>query len=179
MLSAIIGAVAIAVVRIVFDTTVAAPGMQNGRLPYASETGIEYLTTKGGNRVAVSTDAQGHVWMVDRAGDLYFDTGDPNVGFFVVDPEGEMVNMWEENGKTQRKMVGNINELANVRTKELGDVSAFPTRDSSQDIDIATFAQENEMSGGVPGAYPRFLEDRVVSRSWFDKLLTEYKKSNK
>jgi hypothetical protein len=58
-----------------------------------------------------------------------------------------MVNMWEENGKTQRKMVGNINELANVRTKELGDVSAFPTRDSSQDIDIATFAQENEMSG--------------------------------
>ena len=54
--------------------------------PYGCAHPFSYVTTKGGNKVAVYRDALNRVWMVDQAGDVFMDTGDPDVGVFAVSP---------------------------------------------------------------------------------------------
>ena len=45
-----------------------------------------YMKTGGGSTVGVSEDEAGRVFMFDRAGNLYYDTGDKRLGFYIVNP---------------------------------------------------------------------------------------------
>ena len=52
---------------------------------YHDKYGVQYLKTGKGNQVAVGTDkATGNIMMVDPAGNLYYDTGDQKLGFYMV-----------------------------------------------------------------------------------------------
>ena len=60
--------------------------MPAGLLPelHKDEYGIEYVTTKGGNQVAVGEDSRGRTFFIDKGGNLYYDTGDVNIGAYLV-----------------------------------------------------------------------------------------------
>ena len=51
---------------------------------YTGKRGVSYVKTAGGNTVGVKMDAEGRLYMFDRAGNLYYDTGDPRLGFYIV-----------------------------------------------------------------------------------------------
>lgn len=59
-----------------------------GQMPkvYKTEKGRPYMRTTGGRAVGVSQDVEGRIFMFDRAGNLYYDTGDKKVGFYIVRP---------------------------------------------------------------------------------------------
>lgn len=42
------------------------------------------MKTGSGSAVGVTQDADGRVFMFDRAGNLYYDTGDKRLGFYIV-----------------------------------------------------------------------------------------------
>lgn len=42
------------------------------------------MRTGAGNAVGVSEDEEGRVFFFDRAGNLYYDTGDKRLGFYIV-----------------------------------------------------------------------------------------------
>lgn len=46
--------------------------------------GVRYLKTAKGNPVAVTLDERGNIIMVDPAGNLYYDTGSPQLGIYMV-----------------------------------------------------------------------------------------------
>ena len=48
--------------------------------------GIRYVKTAGGNTVAMGSDSKGRVFFLDKAGDLFYDTGNKNLGYYVVWP---------------------------------------------------------------------------------------------
>ena len=60
--------------------------LRAGQMPevYRDRRGTHYMVTQGGNKVAVTVDKQGRAFFVDKAGDLYYDSGNPKVGFYVV-----------------------------------------------------------------------------------------------
>ena len=62
------------------------PVLHAGQMPrvYRGKRGVSYVKTAGGNTVGVKMDAEGRLYMFDRAGNLYYDTGDPRLGFCIV-----------------------------------------------------------------------------------------------
>ncbi len=48
--------------------------------------GVVFTKTKGGNTVGASVDEEGRTFLFDRAGNLYYDTGDRRLGFYIVRP---------------------------------------------------------------------------------------------
>ena len=57
-----------------------------GQMPqiYRDENGVTYTKTKGGNIVQVGQDPQGRVYFIDPDGNFYYDTGIPDLGFYMV-----------------------------------------------------------------------------------------------
>lgn len=57
-----------------------------GQMPEVRQgkKGAVYLKTKGGNTVGARVDESGRTYMFDRAGNLYYDTGDRRLGFYIV-----------------------------------------------------------------------------------------------
>ena len=53
--------------------------------------GVSYIKTAGGNTVGVRMDQEGRLYMFDRAGNLYYDTGDKRLGFYIVSPPSRML----------------------------------------------------------------------------------------
>ena len=49
-----------------------------------SDNGLQYVTTKGGNKVVVGEDSMGRVYFIDGTGNFYYDTGSSDLGFYVV-----------------------------------------------------------------------------------------------
>lgn len=49
-----------------------------------SDNGLQYVTTKGGNKVVVGEDTEGRVYFIDGSGNFYYDTGSSELGFYVV-----------------------------------------------------------------------------------------------
>ena len=49
-----------------------------------SDNGLQYVTTKGGNKVVVGEDSVGRVYFIDATGNFYYDTGSSDLGFYVV-----------------------------------------------------------------------------------------------
>ncbi len=44
------------------------------------------MKTKAGNFAMVKYDASGRMYMIDEAGTLYYDTGEPSMGVYIVSP---------------------------------------------------------------------------------------------
>lgn len=59
-----------------------------GQMPdvYTGKRGAVYMKTKGGNMVGARVDEDGRTYLFDRAGNLYYDTGDRKLGFYIVSP---------------------------------------------------------------------------------------------
>ncbi len=57
-----------------------------GQMPdvYHDPNGRVFLMTKGKEKVSVAQDQYGNVFMFDRNGNLYYDTGDKSFGMLVV-----------------------------------------------------------------------------------------------
>ena len=57
-----------------------------GQMPkvYKTKTGRPYMRTGAGSPVGVSGDEDGRIFFFDRAGNLYYDTGDKRLGFYIV-----------------------------------------------------------------------------------------------
>ena len=57
-----------------------------GQLPrvYKTKSGQPFMRTGAGSAVGVSEDEKGRVFFFDRAGNLYYDTGDKRLGFYIV-----------------------------------------------------------------------------------------------
>lgn len=51
---------------------------------YRDAAGRPYLRTKGGAKVSLLQDQLGNIFMVDPAGNLYYDTGDKRLGVYLV-----------------------------------------------------------------------------------------------
>jgi hypothetical protein len=47
-----------------------------------------YARTPGGNWIAAAADETGRVYVIDQAGDLYYDSGDPALGVIAVRCKG-------------------------------------------------------------------------------------------
>lgn len=43
-----------------------------------------YAKTPGGHWIAAATDPQGRLYMIDEIGDLYYDSGSPQIGLYAV-----------------------------------------------------------------------------------------------
>ena len=51
---------------------------------YRDEAGRPYFRTRGGAKVSILQDQLGNIFMVDPAGNLYYDTGDKGLGVYLV-----------------------------------------------------------------------------------------------
>ena len=51
---------------------------------YKTKSGRPFMRTGAGSAVGVSEDEEGRVFFFDRAGNLYYDTGDKRLGFYIV-----------------------------------------------------------------------------------------------
>ena len=60
--------------------------MAAGQMPevYRDQNGRPYLRTRGGAKVQVLQDQAGNLFMVDPAGNLYYDSGDKRIGMYLV-----------------------------------------------------------------------------------------------
>ncbi len=64
------------------------------------------MRTGAGSAVGVSEDEEGRVFFFDRAGNLYYDTGDKRLGFYIVstDPPRSPLTPDQSVGKSQEQM---------------------------------------------------------------------------
>lgn len=89
---------------------------------YDARTGVALLRTAGGNLVAATRDEAGNIFMYDKNGNIYYDTG-AEQGIYIVDSSGDMFNTWADTrGEVQRAYVGNIRDLREFSVKEIGGV---------------------------------------------------------
>ena len=51
---------------------------------FKTKSGKPFMRTGAGSAVGVSEDEEGRVFFFDRAGNLYYDTGDKRLGFYIV-----------------------------------------------------------------------------------------------
>ena len=84
--------------------------------------GYEYVTTSGGATVLFAQDEAGRTFLVDGAGDLYYDSGDGAVGWYIVDPRGTVFNLYYENGAPARRRVGTMDDLRTVDAAALAGI---------------------------------------------------------
>ena len=70
--------------------------LRAGQMPevHRGERGLTYMVTQGGHPVAVFVDRHGRASFVDAAGDLFYDSGNPKVGFYVVRRLPELCAGW-------------------------------------------------------------------------------------
>jgi len=122
---------------------------------------VQYVTTKGGNKVAVYKDSAGRVWMVDKAGDVFLDTGDPDVGVFAIDASGNMINYWEDGGETKSKVVGNVEDLWFANMKGGAPLAVF-TEDPGSGIPVEAYMNQNGLTGDMK--FPPYIDERMLSR---------------
>ena len=74
-----------------FQLTSGQPGDEGrcaGQIPpiYRDKEGMNYVKTKAGNFAMVNYDSSGRMYMIDEAGTLYYDTGEPSMGIYIVSP---------------------------------------------------------------------------------------------
>jgi hypothetical protein len=49
----------------------------------------------GGNWIAAAQDMRGRVYIIDQAGDLYYDSGNPDIGIYAVSDTGRAAAVLE------------------------------------------------------------------------------------
>lgn len=113
---------------------------------HKDEFGVTYVTTKAGNQVAVAEDSRGRTFFIDKAGNLYYDTGDVNIGAYLVDIKGSVYNLWvDKQDQPQRKYVGELSEL---QTMDIRSLAGIPVREL-----------QREFGGRFDGQYTFFKSD--------------------
>ncbi|CAL5219413.1 g1241 [Coccomyxa viridis] len=99
----------------------------DGQVPkvYKTKSGRPFMRTGAGSAVGVSEDEQGRVFFFDRAGNLYYDTGDKRLGFYIVTADYKVYNVYlDDYGEEQRKYVGDIRDVQSISVKDFGGLSA-------------------------------------------------------
>lgn len=83
---------------------------------------------KNGADFLASQDSRGRIYMVDPYGNLYYDTGMSQIGWYMVEPGGEMYNLYQTTeGKVEKTHVGNISEIKKFQMNGWQGVD-IPTR---------------------------------------------------
>uniref|UniRef100_A0A7S3VI82 Uncharacterized protein n=1 Tax=Dunaliella tertiolecta TaxID=3047 RepID=A0A7S3VI82_DUNTE len=88
-----------------------------------AEKDFVYFKTAGGHWVGAAEDEAGRLFMIDEVGDLYYDSGDPAIGMYAMDTQGNLFNFYNDVGG-ERKItpVGNIAEMKSFKVNELAGV---------------------------------------------------------
>lgn len=81
-----------------------------------------YAKTPGGNWIASAQDMRGRVYIIDQAGDLYYDSGNPDIGIYAVDPQGNLFNIYMEDNQRRITPVGNITDMKAFKVSEIAGV---------------------------------------------------------
>jgi len=88
-----------------------------------AEDGFSYIKTDGGNKVLIAEDEAGRTFLVDQDGNLYYDSGIEEVGWYIVAAsDGQVTNLFYDelnDGKLSRRVVGNIKDLRQVDAEAL------------------------------------------------------------
>ncbi|MEW5301019.1 MAG: hypothetical protein WDW38_009412 [Sanguina aurantia] len=105
-----------------------------------------YFKTPAGSWVAAAEDKQGRFFMIDQAGDLYFDTGDPQVGMYAMDTQGNLFNFYvDTDGQQKITPVGSVNDLQKFKISEIAGMKL------DRDVNVVAF-QDNRPSLLPPGS---------------------------
>lgn len=101
-----------------------------GQAPVALDggDGLQYVKTAGGATVLLAEDSSGRPFLVDGAGDLYYDSGDPDVGWYIVDADNNVFNLFFEDGSPRRVRVGTLDALASVDATRLAGLPVASMR---------------------------------------------------
>ncbi|KAG1654846.1 hypothetical protein FOA52_007597 [Chlamydomonas sp. UWO 241] len=71
-----------------------------------------YFKTPGGHWVAAAEDEQNRLFMIDEIGDLYYDSGDADIGMYAVDTKGNLYNFYNDiDGERKITPVGNVSDM--------------------------------------------------------------------
>ncbi|KAF8066169.1 PRY2 [Scenedesmus sp. PABB004] len=82
-----------------------------------------YARTPGGAWVAAAQDPAGRLYLIDQAGDLYYDSGRPETGIYVLDPQGNLFNVYlDDAGGRRVTPVGNISQMARFKVSEIAGI---------------------------------------------------------
>ena len=103
------------------------------------ETGQRYLMTEGGAQLALFEDEKGRPYFLDPKGNMWYDSGDPDVGMHRIAPDGDVFALWEDpkSGEVLERRLGNIDsDLVDVKTKEYGDITVFKDFENTQDLPL-------------------------------------------
>ncbi|KAK9835698.1 hypothetical protein WJX74_006156 [Apatococcus lobatus] len=124
----------------------------NRQIPpiYRDKEGYNYVKTKAGNFAMVNYDGSGRMYMIDEAGTLYYDTGEPSLGMYIVSLNGDMYNLFiDKDGEPNQVKVGNVADLASINVKDIGGI---PT----QSLAAAVGERDSGMAGGKMMVFPDF-----------------------
>lgn len=82
-----------------------------------------FTQTAGGAELAVFSDELGNLFWVDAHFNFWYDTGDPRLGVYVVDPNGVTLNIYVDGaGEPQYVPIGNLDDIREVDINEIGGV---------------------------------------------------------
>eukprot|EP00884_Botryococcus_braunii_P007470 jgi/Botrbrau1/16724/Bobra.0276s0004.1 len=102
----------------------------NAQYPDGRPAKVYVVKTKGGNLLRVSQDEKGRLFFVDMQGNLYYDSGIKEIGFYFVGRDNEVFNFGiGPSGESVRTYVGNMADLVTAR---VDDVGGIPVTELSQ-----------------------------------------------
>lgn len=93
---------------------------------YQDRNGNIYVRTKGGNYLGVDFDESGRMFLLDKRGNIFYDTGFDQGGVTVMTKDGEVYNMFtDKDGSVAKIRLGNRKDIATIDTPEFGEVTGF------------------------------------------------------
>ncbi|EFJ49095.1 hypothetical protein VOLCADRAFT_117417 [Volvox carteri f. nagariensis] len=106
-----------------------------------------YFKTPGGRWVAAAEDDQGRFFMIDEVGDLYYDSGDPDVGLYAMDTQGNLFNFYRDPDDGEQKItpVGNVSDLKQFKISEIAGIKL------DRDVNVVAF-QDGSTAPLPPGS---------------------------
>eukprot|EP00877_Chromochloris_zofingiensis_P011697 jgi/Chrzof1/6781/Cz19g09070.t1 len=110
-----------------------------------------YAKTPGGHWIAAATDPQGRLYMIDEIGDLYYDSGSPQIGLYAMDRNGNLFNFYQDvDGSRKITPVGNVADLKKFKVSEIAGVKL------DRDVTVVAFQDGSsvELPAGA-GAYDK------------------------
>lgn len=114
-----------------------------------------YAKTPGGNWIAAAQDPEGRLFMIDEIGDLYYDSGDPRVGIYALDTQGNLFNIYQDVDGTRRTTpVGNVQDLARFKISEIRDIKL--------DRDVTVVAFKDGRTLELPAGAGTMVGDQLV-----------------
>ncbi|GFR52646.1 hypothetical protein Agub_g15238 [Astrephomene gubernaculifera] len=105
-----------------------------------------YFKTPAGRWVAAAEDEQGRFFMIDEVGDLYYDSGDPDVGLYAMDTQGNLFNFYRDtDGQQKITPVGNVADLKSFKISEIAGIKL------DRDVNVVAF-QDGTTAPLPPGS---------------------------